>query len=318
MQNNTFADLQLSQLMLGTVQFGLKYGIANKSGQPSYEESRDIIAAAYEGGVNCLDTAAGYGSSEEVVGQVLEELGLSDKFVVVTKIMSLPDDLPSNRVDDFVERSVLNSLHRLRLKVLPICLFHKEGDFRYMESLIKIKDKGLAQHIGVSGNNPAQAIEIVTSGQAEAVQLPANLLDHRFTTTGVFEAAKERGVSTFVRSVFLQGLLMMRDEDVIPELSPVLPTLRQLRHIAQQADLTMQELAVRYVLGIEGVTCILTGVESIEQARQNIRLFDSGPLPPDLMRAVTDAVPELPENIIKPYMWSCKVPDDVFRKGLKQ
>jgi len=315
MQNTPFAELELSQLMLGTVQFGLKYGIANKSGQPSYEQSRDILAAAHEGGVNCLDTAAGYGNSEEVVGQALQELGLSDQFTVITKVMTIPDDLPAGEVDAFVEHSVQRSLRRLQLQVLPLCLMHKESDYHYMESLIKIKEKGLARHIGVSGNSPDDSMTIVTGGHAEAVQLPSSLLDQRFVKAGVFSAAKERGVATFVRSVFLQGLLMMRDEEILPELAPALPVLARLRTIAREAGLTMQELAVRFILGVPGVSCVLTGVESVEQVRQNVRIFDAGPLSPDLMEAVTTAVPEMPENVIKPYMWSCKVPDDLFRKA---
>ena len=314
MHNSSFADLELSQLMLGTVQFGFNYGINNKSGQPSYEQARDILAAAHEGGVNCLDTAASYGDSERVIGQALEELGLRDEFVVVTKSLPISNDVSQGDADTLVEESVLTSLRLLRLEVLPLCLFHNEANYRYMESLLKMKQKGLVRHVGVSCVNPETTQQIIAEGQAEAMQLPTNILDRRFSATGAFDAAKERGVALFIRSVFLQGLLMMRDEEVLPELSAVLPTLGRLRAIAQQAGLTMQELAVRYVLGLPGVTCVLTGVESVEQVRQNTRLFDNGPLAPDLMQAVTDAVPDLSENIIKPYQWSSKVPDEMFKR----
>src|SRR3989304_2505652 len=103
-QNNMrtvkFSDLQLSQMMLGTVQFGLNYGIANKKGQPSYKTARDIIACAYESGVNCLDTSPGYGASEEVIGKALVELGISDKIIVVSKICYVEDDQSLSRSVD--------------------------------------------------------------------------------------------------------------------------------------------------------------------------------------------------------------------------
>src|SRR5690349_2612636 len=98
MRRSTFAALELSQLMLGTVQFGMAYGIANKSGQPAYEEARDILAAAYEGGVNCLDTAASYGNSEATIGRALQELGLREQFAVVTKVPPVPPGLCAGRI----------------------------------------------------------------------------------------------------------------------------------------------------------------------------------------------------------------------------
>ena len=72
--------------MLGTVQLGLPYGIANRTGQPSYEEARAILVCAFEGDVNCLDTAAIYGTSEEVIGRALAELGIADKVTIVSKV----------------------------------------------------------------------------------------------------------------------------------------------------------------------------------------------------------------------------------------
>ena len=89
MQTSSWNGLSLSRMMLGTVQFGLPYGVANHTGQPSYDEVVRIVAAAVEGGVNCFDTAAAYGTSEEVLGNALHELGLADQVTVVTKVFPL-------------------------------------------------------------------------------------------------------------------------------------------------------------------------------------------------------------------------------------
>ena len=121
MKMTQLADLELSQLMLGTAQFGLNYGIANKSGQISYKTVSDILVCAYEGGVNCLDTAASYGMSEEVLGKSLAELGLTTKMIVVSKISPMVDEYLSSKVaDKIVEESVTRSLKLLQLDVLPI------------------------------------------------------------------------------------------------------------------------------------------------------------------------------------------------------
>ncbi|MDO9542162.1 MAG: aldo/keto reductase, partial [Kiritimatiellia bacterium] len=157
MKKNLFREYNLSQLMLGTVQFGMSYGIANKTGQPSYQTVLKILENAVAHGVNCLDTASAYGDSEEALGRALRELGIADKIVVVTKVPAMNDNLQPKQADSFIEEAVKTSLKRLQLEVLPICLFHQERDAVYAESLLRMKKKGLVKHIGISANSPEAA-----------------------------------------------------------------------------------------------------------------------------------------------------------------
>lgn len=309
MKTTAFAEYQLSQLMLGTVQFGLQYGIANTKGQPSYEDVREILACAYEGGVNCLDTAAAYGQSEGVIGRALEELCLSDRIIVVTKVPSIPPDCsPRPAVERFIKDAIIGSLRRLRLDVLPICLFHNESDRRHLDVLQDLKGKGLIRHVGVScGNQSGPAVALVSAGAAEALQVPANILDRRHIRSGVFAEAQRRGVAVFVRSVYLQGLILMPEHDVPAELQAVIPVRRKLEALAAEAGLGMAELALRYMLSQQGATCIITGVESLDQIRRNIALFSKGPLEAKLAAAVDRIVPELPEKVVSPPLWSKRI-----------
>ncbi len=317
MDTRLFAEMQLSRLMLGTVQLGLPYGIANQTGQPSYREARDILACAYEGGVNCLDTAAIYGSSEEVLGQVLAELGLADKMTVVSKVRHLAQGLDAATAAALVEESVLQSLKRLRLETLPICLFHIEDNFSYAEALLRLRERGLVGHIGSSVMTPAATAAIVDSGHAEALQVPTSVLDHRYTRPwsgyhseqSIIHRASERGVAVFVRSIYLQGLLLMPEDDIDPELNGVVPARRRLQALAAEAGMSLSELAVRYVLSLEGVTCAVVGIETLEQMRQNLALFAKGPLDADLLQRVEAAVPHLADTILMPTLWTRRMAD---------
>ncbi|OFX16347.1 MAG: hypothetical protein A2Z18_10170 [Armatimonadetes bacterium RBG_16_58_9] len=305
MQTTSLADLELSQMMLGTVQFGLEYGIANKSGQPSYEAVRDIIACAYEAGVNCFDTAASYGTSEDVVGRALADLKITDKVVVATKIRHMADDLTAGEADAIVQDSVTDSIRRLRLDVLPICLFHLETNFLlYADSLLKMRDRGLVRHVGASVVTPEATTEILHSGRADALQIPTSILDMRFVRGGICSEAVERNTALFVRSVYLQGLLLMPEDEIPTRLAGVIPVRRALRSLADKAGIGLAELAVRYVAGLPGVTSLVLGVDSVDQMRENIELFSKGPLEPDVAAAVVDAVPDLPESIVSPRKWS--------------
>jgi len=303
MQTIQLADLTLSRFMLGTCQFGYDYGLANTCGQHSYEKARDLIASAYEGGVNCLDTAPTYGNSEEVLGKVLQELKLSEKMTVVSKVQMLPKDLPEEKAEEWIENSVTKSLKLLQLDYLPICIFHYEMDFRHIDILLKLRDRGLVHHVGGSLYDVKIGKEMLNSGLAEAVQPQTHMLDQSFIRGGFFSEAKAKGVATFIRSVYFQGLLLMPEEKVPEYLAPVIPVRRQLQALAAQAGISMVEFALRYVLSIDGVSCLLLGIDNEEQLQQNIPLFDKGNLDVDLMKAVDAVVPELPDDILRPYNW---------------
>ena len=107
--------MKYSLLMLGTVQFGMDYGVANTHGKPSFETVKNILREAFDGGVNALDTAPEYGNSEEVIGKALKELGVLKKFKTVTKIPRIPENCDPEK---FIEASLKNSLSRLQQEVI--------------------------------------------------------------------------------------------------------------------------------------------------------------------------------------------------------
>jgi aryl-alcohol dehydrogenase-like predicted oxidoreductase len=313
----TFRGLELSTLMLGTVQFGLPYGIANRTGQPSFADVVAILAAAVEAGVNALDTAAIYGTSEEVLGRAIAELGLRDTLIVESKVTQMADEgIGAKEADAIVERSVTQSLRLLRLERLPFCVFHLERNFlRYADSLLRLREKGLVQHVGSSVNFPDPALEILRSGKAEVIQMPTSILDHRFLRKGVPAAARYASAALFVRSIYLQGLLLMEEKDVASEHAAVIPIRRTLDGIAREAGMGRAELATRYVLSLPGVTCAVVGVETVRQMRENAALFERGPLDAELCARIEEAVPDLPDAILFPGNWSKRMPDVKPVKG---
>lgn len=307
METKLFAEYKLSRLMLGTVQFGLPYGVANRIGQPGYDEVKAIVAAALDGGVNCFDTAAAYGTAEEVLGKVLRELGVSGRVMVVTKVRALtPGELADGDLAALaIEQSVAESRRRLRMDCLPAVLFHREADGVYLDVLRKLQAKGWLRYAGVSCDNcPGPAARFADSPGVAALQIPANVLDRRHQQAGTFAAAAARGVAVFVRSVYLQGLLLMPDGEIPQALRAVVPARRALAAVADEAGMPLAELAMRYLLGVPGVTSLLTGVETVAQLRENLALVGRGALDGALMAAVEAVAMELPETILSPPLWS--------------
>ena len=310
MQTCEWKDYSLSRLMLGTVQWGMPYGIANRRGQPSGGEVLAMVAVALERGVNCFDTAAAYGSSEELLGRALRELSIADRVVVVTKVRPLTTEelADATLARRAIEQSVAQSRRRLGLDCLPVVLFHREADASYLPVLEELKGRGWLRYAGVScDNRPGPAARFAAMPEVAALQLPANILDRRHRQRGSLAAAAAHGTAVFVRSVYLQGLLLMPEEAIPAALQAVAPVRRRLAELADQAGISMGELAVRYVLGHEGVTCVLTGVETVAQVRQNVALFARGPLSTELEAVVEAVAPELPETILTPALWNSGV-----------
>ena len=290
--------MKFSKLMLGTVQFGMAYGIANTAGQPSFELVCEILKIAVEGGVTALDTAAAYGTSEKVLGEALEALGLHGSMTVISKVPPIIAESDAE-AEMFIEKTLRESLKRLKLEQLAVCLFHREEDLRFFPLLEKMVGRGLIGGAGVSLDSDRFLAEVTA---LRYIQLPYNVLDKRFDA--FWTAAKRNETQVFTRSVYLQGLLLMPEEKIRAELVELIPVRRNLESIAHAADCTLAELCMRYVLSNPAVTSVLTGVDSVEQMRENLRLASLGPLSQELISHIHECVPLLPEPVIRPALWS--------------
>jgi aryl-alcohol dehydrogenase-like predicted oxidoreductase len=293
--------MKFSKITLGTVQFGFNYGIANTDGKPSYEKSRDIVATAYENGITSFDTAAAYGDSEKVLGRIFQELKLKDKVNVISKIVPLKElNLSINEVEKIITENVEKSLKCLGIDQLAACLFHREEDFEYIDILRKLEVRGLIAGSGVSLDSAAYCEQVLDNG-IKFLQVPYNILDKRFDA--FWPKAEAAGITIFTRSVYLQGLLLMPETNIIPYLESVIPVRRELEKLARDFGMNMIELCMRYVLCNSAISSVLTGVDSSEQLKQNVELFNQGPLSNEILSRTGKIVPVFPENIIRPIFW---------------
>ena len=292
--------LKFSKLMLGTVQFGLNYGIANTSGKPSLDTVMAILNEAWLGGINVLDTAAAYGDSETVIGDVLSRLGLLDKMLIVSKVLPIPAGMPFDQAEEFIETSIRNSLRNLRIEQLPVCLFHRDEDLKYFPILEIMTERGLIGAGGISLDEHS-AIEDAIA-RATYIQIPYNILEWRYET--LLEQAVQKGITIFARSVYLQGLLLMDEASIRPGLCGIIPVRRRLEELARRHDMSLAGLCLRFVLSRTGISSVLTGVDNPAQLRENLTFIKSGQLPTALIEEIRLIVPKLPEELIHPKLWS--------------
>ena len=112
-------QIWLSKLALGTVQFGLDYGISNKTGQVEAKDVKSILEHARRQGLKTLDTAAAYGTSEEVLGDTIA----TSHFEIFSKF-------PANTSAETFEQLLDESLQKLKVPMLKAYLAH---DFKTLQ-----------------------------------------------------------------------------------------------------------------------------------------------------------------------------------------
>jgi aryl-alcohol dehydrogenase-like predicted oxidoreductase len=296
-------DEMMSRLVLGTAQLGMPYGIANKSGKPDFSSALSIVQAVWENGITEFDTAQVYGDSEQILGRIFAELGVVQKARVTTKLKSVQtvgEKTP-------LHQSVEESLERLKVSKLECLLLHREDildmlDDGLKESLLTLVQRGYVRHLGVSVYSPDRAMQALGYDLFDVIQIPANVLDRRFQRAGVFEIAEERGRRIYIRSAFLQGLVLMNGEDVPEKMASVKPVLVKLDRLALQYRLSRQAIALLYLRDRFAHAKVIFGAEAPEQVLQNTRCWQLE-APAGFLLELDDAFPELDENILNPAKW---------------
>ena len=288
------------RLVLGTVQLGMPYGVNNKVGKPDFSCARDIIKTAFDHGITRFDTSQAYGDSEEVLGRVFDDLKINTKVKVYSKL-----DPKLDLCDGFsVQQSVENSLRKLNIDKLEGLLVHHEDGLNYWnqglgEVLQWLVAKGKIKLVGASFYVPQKALDALDIDGIDIIQVPANILDRRFENSGVFSKAKEDKKDVFVRSVFLQGLLLMNLNNVPMSMQDVLPFLERFEQMACDMKLRRQELAMKYVAQRWPNAFVLFGAEAKEQVLDNVKAFCSKPI----LNINEGAFKNVPENILNPIHW---------------
>ena len=307
MKINTVKGQDITILSLGTVQLGLNYGIHNDSGKPSLETSFRILNAAMEAGINTLDTAAGYGNSEEVIGAWLKTVAEDQRPFIVTKAAKLDhSSLEALRAD--LQSRVASSKARLGLPQLPMLMLHNCDDYLCDKENVKLvfdelKASGEILYAGISAYSNHDYGELASSG-FDAVQIPVNIFDWGQIENGGLQKLKDSGMMIFVRSVYLQGLVF-QDPDSIPErMAFCRDTLVKFRNLCKKYQLSPAVLALSYALSLPGVTSLVLGSETVEQVQQNARLLkEAVTLSPEQMAEIRENFLDTELRILNPSMW---------------
>jgi aryl-alcohol dehydrogenase-like predicted oxidoreductase len=254
----------VSKLALGTVQFGLKYGIANQTGQVKLDDVKKILQLAKNVNIDLIDTAMAYGDSEKVIGNS----GIKD-FKFISKLPPLPKYCSD--IDSWVNEKVQATLIHLGIRSLYGLLVHRSENLlgnsgkQLINSLYKMKINGLVKKIGISIYDPSECEQIISLNSIDIVQAPLNIMDRRLEESGWLSRLHSEEIEIHTRSVFLQGLLLMPRNKIPNIFDKWSRVWDQWSLELKKNNLSATEACLLYPLSLPEIDRLVIGVDNVEQ-----------------------------------------------------
>jgi aryl-alcohol dehydrogenase-like predicted oxidoreductase len=307
------SDLEVSEIALGA---WLTY-----AGGIEFDQTRACTEAAFEVGINFFDTANMYGrgAAETAWGEILSDRP-RDSYILATKVWGQMSDDPDDRglSADQIARQIDASLARLRTDHVDLYQAHRfDADVAIeetIEALLKTVSDGKARYLGFSEWTPEQiqaALDIAGPDLFVSSQPQYSML-WQAPEAEVFPLTSANGISQIVWSPLAQGLLTgkYRPGEAPPADSRAasdsmggfierlmteanLEAVERLRPIAEEAGLTMVELALAWVLRRQEVAAAIVGASRAEQVHANAAASEIQ-LSADVIAAIDEALGDAP------------------------
>lgn len=236
------------KLALGTVQFGLDYGISNHHGQVDKAQVADILVLAECLGIDTLDCAGAYGNSEQIIGELLTSSPQQSNFNLVSKIPALSRGQSS--IAEYFSQSLIN----LQTDTIDTLLFHHADNLlshpnraEFFQQLQKLKKQQRVKRIGASLYSPAQLMSLSEQYAIDVAQVPLNIFDQRFIADEIINLCAKKNIKLHVRSLFLQGLLFIKANNLPHYFSPYQDKLNAFSELAKHLGCSKLTLALAIV-----------------------------------------------------------------------
>lgn len=283
-------------LVLGTVQFGLNYGINNKTGKISKQESEKILRTAWQNGITELDSAQAYGDSEQAISATLSNF--SNNFIVHSKFTLEEGSLG-------IKKHLSNSLVSLNKDRIGYFFFHKFSDFISTDAIDADEQEFINKTslgLGVSVYNEEELELCLKKDFVRAIQLPYNVFDKSSEKDLLIKKAHQKGIKVYCRSVFLQGLIFMKLDELPAKLKPLSKVLGEFNAISDEFKISKMSMALGFLKNIAEVDGVLIGVDSESQLLSNLQGWNEQ-LPGEVLKALRELHCN-EKHLLKPVNWT--------------
>tara|TARA_Y100000768_G_scaffold310435_1_gene244800 strand:+ start:4990 stop:5901 length:912 start_codon:yes stop_codon:yes gene_type:complete len=259
----------IRKLILGTVQFGLDYGINNNIGKPTTKNIYKILDYAYENEIKTLDTAESYGNAHPIIGDYLKK-NPTKKFKIITKLSSRKILNKGN-----LKSHLINTIKEFNIEQIHGYMIHDFKNFIQNEYLLKelelIKREGFINIVGISLYENDEIVNVINNyNNFDFIQVPFNILDNEIRRGKVLKLAKKKNIKIFTRSTFLQGLFFKQLNSFPSNLNPLKKYIKKLKNIQVSSQTDINSIALNYCLSKKYIDKVLIGVDSLSQLKKNL------------------------------------------------
>jgi hypothetical protein len=249
------------QLALGTVQFGLDYGIANQAGQVELSAMQQILSQAWHNNINVLDTAQAYGNAETRIGDYCQHHP-DQAFKIVTKLSGAS----ANNISLSLQRLQQHKIYALLLHNIDD--LQKSGHSHLWQSLCDLKMQGTICKLGASIYHPQDIDFLLENFDIDVIQLPLNIFDQRVLASGQLQRLQQRNIEIHIRSVFLQGLLLMPFELAAQKHPPATKALQQFHAYCDDHQLTPLSACLQFIHQQSAISQVIIGAQTLAQLNE--------------------------------------------------
>lgn len=294
------------ELCLGTVQFGMDYGILGQK-KPSLEDALSWMDYATQNGVHAIDSAKAYGDAEFVVGEFLKKKTIPrDRLFISTKLRpNILDEAAASDYERIIEEEIKSQLQALHTDYVDAYMFHSARyalDNAKLEAIKRVSEKGYARKCGVSIYEPEEAYACFDSGSVDFIQAPYSIFDRRMKISGVIDKAGAVGCEMHTRSAFIQGLIVMEEEQAPEFLSGAKPIVKRISQLCREEGVGRVQMAMQYVKREASISRLVFGVDSLKQLKEDIDMFHED-VSENIFRRFEKEFADIKADIVMPSLW---------------
>jgi voltage-dependent potassium channel beta subunit len=311
------AGVKISELSLGAwVTYGTQFGL---------KQAKEIMAAAFDSGINFFDNAEAYanGEAERIMGEALKELGWQRKDYLVSTKIFWGGDGPNDHGLSYkhIMEGTNNALKRLKLEYVDLIYAHRPDPETPIEETVfafnQVIREGKAFYWGTSEWAAAEIMRAVDFARRNNLRPPSmeqpqyNLLSRKRFEDEYAPLYKELGYGTTTYSPLYTGILTGKYLNGIPEDSratlddypwfkkraedsELLALTKQLLEVAEDLGVTMAQMSLAWILKNPNVSTVITGASKVSQLEENLKATE-------IKEKLTDDVMERIREIVKDY-----------------
>ena len=259
------------KIILGSANYEQAYGV--KRNIIKKYEIRKLFKFAFRNKIKTIDTSPLYNKSEKIIGSLN-----NNRFKIISKIPKTPRNIKKKNIKKWLKHNAKDSLKNLKIKKFDCLLLHnadillsKNGDEIY-KSLKNMKEISMTRKIGISIYDFNQLNKILKRFKFDLIQAPLNILDQRLIQTGWLKELKKRKIEVHARSIFLQGILLLKHNQLPKKLIKLSKKLMVWENWLKKNKFNSLQVCLSFVLNQRQLDGIVVGYNNTNQLNQILKL----------------------------------------------